>query len=60
MSSNSNCIGDIVDHIYLNSSIIDILIRICCVQQLDEEEQNMLNSIRNEILTKAINKLEHH
>jgi len=31
LSQNSTCINDIVEHIYLNSSIIDVLIRICCV-----------------------------
>lgn len=31
LSKNSNFLVDLVDHIYLNSSIIDIIIRICCV-----------------------------
>lgn len=31
LSKNSNLLFDLVDHIYLNSSIIDIIIRICCV-----------------------------
>ena len=31
------CINNIVEHIYLNSSIIDIVIRICCLQNLNEE-----------------------
>ena len=53
-------IHNIVEHIYLNSSIIDSIIRICCVQGLDEQEQKMLNGIRSDILSSTINKLEHY
>jgi hypothetical protein len=38
LNKNSHLMSDLVDHIYLNSSIIDIIIRICCVQQLNDSE----------------------
>jgi hypothetical protein len=31
LSQHESGLNDLVDHIYLNSSIIDIMIRICCV-----------------------------
>ena len=60
ISGHPTHMNDVVEHIYLNSSIIDTIIRICCVQKLDEEEQEMLNGTRSEILGTIINKLEHY
>lgn len=57
---NQHYLNDIVEHVYLNSSIIDIIIRIFCVQDLSEEEVLTLNSIRCEIIHNTINKLEHY
>ena len=34
---NEAVINNIVEHIYLNSSIIDIVIRICCLQNLNDD-----------------------
>jgi len=31
IKASSNFINDLINHIYLNSSIIDILVRICCI-----------------------------
>lgn len=42
---NQNFLGDLIDHIYLNSSIIDIIIRIFCVQGLDDNDVEKLNRL---------------
>ena len=51
---------DLIEHIYLNSSIIDIVIRICCINDLSESQEEKLILIRSEILNYTLNKLEHH
>lgn len=51
---------NIVDHIYFNSSIVDAVIRICCVQGLDEAAENQLNEIRSDIIRTLVNNLEHN
>lgn len=57
---NQNFLGDLIDHIYLNSSIIDIIIRIFCVQGLDSNDIEKLNRLRSEIILNSILKLEHY
>lgn len=57
---NTNYLGEMIDHIYLNSSIIDIIIRIFCVQGLKENEIEILNRLRSEIFLNSILKLEHY
>lgn len=47
---NQHYLSDLIDHIYLNSSIIDIIIRIFCVQGLNEDEIQILNRIRSEVI----------
>ena len=38
IKQRQNLINNLIDHIYLNSSIIDVIVRICCIQGLDNEE----------------------
>ena len=57
---NQRYLNDIVEHVYLNSSIIDIIIRIFCIQGLSDDEVETLTVIRAEIIHNTINKLEHY
>lgn len=60
LSENNNCVSNMVEHIFINHSIINIIIRICCVQVHDENDLKKLDCIRSSILTQLINKLDHH
>mmetsp|Transcript_13161 Transcript_13161/g.22294 ORF Transcript_13161/g.22294 Transcript_13161/m.22294 type:complete len:228 (+) Transcript_13161:577-1260(+) len=60
LSENQDRVNDMIEHIYLNTSIVDTIVRICCIQQIDSEHLEMLNSLRSDILSNVINKLEHH
>ena len=60
IDEHPSCLNDTVEHIYLNSSINDIIIRICCVQDLEEDELEKLDNVRQEALSTIINKLEHN
>ena len=60
LAQHKSVIHDLIEHIYLNSSIIDIIILICCVQDLTESQEQKLIAIRSEILNYTINKLEHY
>lgn len=57
---NQNFLFDIVEHIYLNSSIIDIVIRIFCIQLEEEKDGEVFDTIRREIIHNTVNKLEHY
>lgn len=60
MHENISIMSYITDHVYLNSSMNDIVIRICCVQSITDENIEKLNEIRQNILHCLMNKLEHH
>ena len=51
---------NIVEHIYLNASIVDAVIRICCVQGLDQAGEKRLHEIRSDIISTIVNNLEHN
>ena len=50
---------NIVKHIYLNSAMVDVVIRICAVQGLVESRYEKIDMIRVEILQTLSNALEH-
>lgn len=59
LSKDSMRYLSIVKHIYLNSSIVDLVIRICSVQGLKEEHLPVLDEMRADILNTIANALEH-
>jgi hypothetical protein len=58
--NNPQHMTNLLEHIYLNSSIIDLVIRICCIQGLPSSYQDKLQIIRCDFLSGIINKLEHY
>jgi len=60
MQQNVDCVNDMIEHIYLNSSMVDVLIRICCIKDISPAHMESLHQIRVDIMSSLINKLEHH
>jgi hypothetical protein len=59
LSANTDRYMNIVKHIYLNTEMVDEVIRICAVQGLNEEKYEKIDEIRVEILQTLSNSLEH-
>ena len=59
LAADSSRYLSIVKHIYLNSSIVDLVIRICAVQGLTEANLPLLDDMRIDILNTIANALEH-
>ena len=59
-TNNPSSVNNLLEHIYLNSSIIDLVIRICCIQNLPSDSKDKLHTIRCDFLSGIINKLEHY
>ena len=59
LSADTDRYMNIVKHIYLNTTMVDVVIRICAVQGLDAEKYEKIDEIRVEILQTLSNSLEH-
>ncbi len=43
MEQNVNCVNDMIEHIYHNASMVDILIRICCIKDISDKHRDSLH-----------------